>query len=452
MALVRFDTGMAISCGYVHSNWKDASYSNRRQKNHSQDRSWEYVYITGMYMPANKCGSNFKYSLVSYASANVDDDGIRTLDEYLLNIETGITNSQAYVDLAQATTVWVKCPLGGLSAPDQLVELQADKTTMQLIGSPILTGIINSNQGDFWEMTINPKKLAQSNSLHVVRSNADDNECSVLAKVSSSAFGVWVDPNESNKALQMMSSADVHLGCLLAFWVLQTGLLTVTGDLRKAGYIDLSPSKYTGGSLASLWRGLGPVLKNTLIPAARLGIVHSDLRAGSNRTANIVVNQTADGSFDLQIIDFDSFCLLDEHPDGVSSLERTLVPDGDMKALDYLLLQVHLLGQAWLKEIDQASVRGQVVTSSALAFGIGEEPIPEIAITLLWQYYGLCLHGQSGAFGLDSMEAAVMAEWRNRVTVLPIETLADDDDIVAMKEAFSAIGITGNALHSRPIP
>jgi hypothetical protein len=159
-------------------------------------------------------------------------------------------------------------------------------------------------------------------------------------------------------------------------------------DLTMDGYDVLSPKtlRDSGVSKSSLWLAVGNLLRKTLLPAAKVGIVFSDLRSGFDTTANVLVKSEGGQVIDLQLVDFDSFVNQEAIPSS-SSDKRYLSSDFD--ALTYLFLQVLQLGQTYHMETIQKKVDGHILSKVALnVFNFTDRgEVPEEAVLRVWEFF-----------------------------------------------------------------
>lgn len=181
------------------------------------------------------------------------------------------------------------------------------------------------------------------------------------------------------------------------------------------------------------------ILEDTLIPAAKLGIVHADIRPGYDSTANLLCCNNNDGAASsiarLELIDFDSFC------------EPIVIPDHDKRALqgvdamNYLFLQVCLLGHTWKEHTSQRNVEGKVFSRMSTNYGIGNPDfpsLPEESIMMVWNYFDSKFANSNTAFSCTDEETKAMAEWRKKNNNKAQQKYHDDK---WFHEIFVAVGI-----------
>ena len=121
-------------------------------------------FVSGHYVPPAECGKAFRYASNSFASANVDRNGIHTLAEYLWNVEEGVGIALKYLDQ------WKSCkralvemkPLGG--------SFQGLSSNAKLIATPLFSSGPTVTQGDMWEISATLEDLKRGTSpLELVR-------------------------------------------------------------------------------------------------------------------------------------------------------------------------------------------------------------------------------------------------------------------------------------------
>jgi hypothetical protein len=96
---------------------------------------------------------------------------------------------------------------------------------------------------------------------------------------------------------------------LFAAFDMGVGIVTVMADLSKRGYGMLSPQGFTG-KIATLWEGFRNLVTKVLLPLAKIGFIHADIRPGFDETTNVLCKVegvgTASESAVLKLIDYES--------------------------------------------------------------------------------------------------------------------------------------------------
>ena len=396
-------------------------------------------YIRGDFLPPPTCGLGFSYQVTAASPASDNEAISQAFYEYLRTIETGFDIAHKFC----TGEMGPPRPLGGCGLPEE-VEALGTNETLSFISSPIYSDHLRSSQGDIWSVTTTYKDIAALARIKHCRYNREsDVEAKVLIKVSSIAVaGTWVEPRESSDALAELSANEaVDLGALLGYRSSAAGLITIMRDLRTEGYADLCPQDMCPEkfSLSSLWLAVRELLINTLLPAAKDGYVFSDLRAGYDVTANVLVKHQQGSVVDLKLVDFDSFVSKNSIPSSVTD-GRYL--DGNyFDALQYLFLQVLLLGQAYESEIKQQDVGGRRLSSYAYSAFVFQERgnFPEAAVMRLWDYFWARFLEED--FSCQS-DASIDA-WRDNGAMRNTETLQNDETFLYFKSILEVIGMIG---------
>lgn len=130
---------------------------------------------------------------------------------------------------------------------------------------------LKSGQGDVrvWSMEAAPKDfLGSFVGIIAVRENASGEKEKMLVKVSSdAAFGTWIDPSDSFRSRLLLNTYKVPLSDSNP--LLRDSSQRIQNTLAWGCW---------GRHLCTMESNL----ECTLIPAARVGIVHSDIRPGYN--------------------------------------------------------------------------------------------------------------------------------------------------------------------------
>jgi hypothetical protein len=237
-----------------------------------------------------------------------------------------------------------------------------------LVATPVSkygVGGLRISQGELFKATVNLQKLRSSVSgpdeVFWCRDAYADKDTSVLVKVSSrSCFHLLVPPESAYlyRLVERRWMADdairrVLSKSLYGFYVTpgMHGLVQLLPDLQKKRYGALHPEDWLfAGTWSALWDSFAVFVTGTLVPLARYGIVHADLRAGYDVTSNVLYNPAA-GS--MRMIDLDSLCdwnsLLGvpSIPDKRNIDPYDLPPCMRSTALGFVLGQVLCVSEAW---------------------------------------------------------------------------------------------------------
>jgi hypothetical protein len=197
-------------------------------------------------------------------------------------------------------------------------------------------------QGEIFTGTLNIHRLVEDQKVkltfaHFLVFNGQDADVKVAVKVSSKAVHYCLtDPEQAWNALHSiyiskylspaLDSMPPKLDdVLLAVYSTPIGLITIMKDLTEEDYNVLRPSAYKD-NLLTLWAAFIELLRNVLIPMAKLKFIHPDIRPGYDETSNVLwkFNDEADKSKGaiMKLIDFESIVRYDDWraPDGSQSL------------------------------------------------------------------------------------------------------------------------------------
>jgi hypothetical protein len=126
-------------------------------------------------------------------------------------------------------------------------------------------------------------------------------------------------------------------------------------DLLSEGFEPLYPQRLMErNQWGSLWAAFERFVRGTLIPLAKVEVVHPDLRPGFNCTANLLY---CDRTKEIRMIDLDS--LVDFEVWGLNepvnhryiSLKRNLGHRTVVTPMDFVFKQVVVIAEAWIQEV-----------------------------------------------------------------------------------------------------
>jgi hypothetical protein len=259
-------------------------------------------------------------------------------------------------------------------------------------------------QGELFMAAVNLHKLQASVSgPHTVFwccDTYDDKETSVLIKVSSmSCFNLMV-PSERAYLYGLEDrhwEADAEIRQVLS-WSLyglyvtpgKHGIVQLLPNLAQQRFEILRPERWLfDDTWSALWDAFAGFVTETLLPLAKYGIVHADLRFGYDVTSNVLYNPAAapGGGSIMRMIDLDSLCKLedlralpsvvttgddddDDHhrrADGRTISPRSLPIKLKASALGFVLGQVIGAAEAWLEEIRDADVTANATIARVVA-------------------------------------------------------------------------------------
>lgn len=171
----------------------------------------------------------------------------------------------------------------------------------------------------------------------------------VIIKASSIAVHrMLIHPDVSFPVLKLASSA--LWDCpLLAVLRRNAGMITIMDDLSEQGYAILRPESGFSTNLASLWKGFKRLVIAVLVPLAKLGVIHADIRPGFDLTANILYKVVDDGKVQMQLIDYESVVDLmawnaPPNHGGYLSIGK------NKNAMAFVMWQCIAVAYAWLEE------------------------------------------------------------------------------------------------------
>jgi hypothetical protein len=139
----------------------------------------------------------------------------------------------------------------------------------------------------------------------------------------------------------------------------RSGLVQLLPNLRDIGYTVLCPHQWLHErSWSALWVAFARFVKGALIPLAKYDIIHADIRAGYDTTANILYNPAV-GS--MRMIDLDSLCTFDmllgmPQVSDLRNIRPRRLPARMRTALGFVLGQVVCVAEAWLQQVPSQSV------------------------------------------------------------------------------------------------
>jgi hypothetical protein len=130
------------------------------------------------------------------------------------------------------------------------------------------------------------------------------------------------------------------------------GMLTIMADLSAQGYTTLSAAGHRG-KISALWEGFEKLVKNVLLPMARMGIIHADIRPGYDETSNVLCTVegegTAQAKASLKLIDYESVVAIStwRAPANGSYIENQL----NWSATTFVWWQCLAIAHAWKNNI-----------------------------------------------------------------------------------------------------
>ncbi len=131
----------------------------------------------------------------------------------------------------------------------------------------------------------------------------------IRLKAAASKIARWMSP-EKKRVMRASAVLLNEFGSVLYAAVkTSAGMLTIMSDLSAQGYTTLSAADHRG-KLPVLWEGFQNLVKNVLLPMARMGIIHADIRPGFDETSNVLCKLEGEGTAEmkasLKLIDYES--------------------------------------------------------------------------------------------------------------------------------------------------
>jgi hypothetical protein len=166
----------------------------------------------------------------------------------------------------------------------------------------------------------------------------------------------------SSDSEQTLKDEIAKVLCAVAYNASRGLLATAMKDLTLGGYSDsgeysdipFGPLEHEkirqAQSLPNLWSAVESLVKTVLLPMARLGIVHMDIRPYKEETHNIMFRMGVDGNMELRLVDYESLAPITHSTEGKN---HPAINSGDLRqrsALEYLWWQMLWLAFVWQSE------------------------------------------------------------------------------------------------------
>jgi hypothetical protein len=180
--------------------------------------------------------------------------------------------------------------------------------------------------------------------LYSLPENADPWERVVRGVLSQSLHGVYVTPD-------------------------RCGVVQILPDLLRLKYSPLPHGNdLDAAGWVALWRAFASLVTGVLVPLARAGIVHPDVRTGYDATSNLLYN-AADGS--MRLIDLDSLCTYERLLDlprvaDLKYLSARGLPGTLASAMGFVLGQVVCAAEVWIGRTLHNEVKANATFLGAL--------------------------------------------------------------------------------------
>jgi hypothetical protein len=353
-------------------------------------------WVSGAMQVPQACGDSFYYSV--HDSGRFSDSGENGSIEQAvaLYIDTIRFGLEAAIKVQEKLALG-ETPLAVPSSGQTLMIGNVTLNQLQFCASPI-PGAVTSHdptiakswtvsQGDLFRGRLNVGEVVQSYDATFFRrgSKQQTKPSNVLVKVSSTTVhDLFTDLSNPYNALRLINAVGgallvEEIGSVLHAIVPDVpALVTIMDDLTMDGYNVLKPVKHRErGNLRVLWAGFQDLAERVLLPMAKLDIIHTDIRPGSDKTSNILCKfETDEGGLSkatLKLIDYESLVLYrgwDPHYlDG-----RYMQKDQGWDATTYLWWQCMAVAYTWKESINADSLRtDKVLADMKHALLVGTE-------------------------------------------------------------------------------
>jgi hypothetical protein len=361
----------------------------------------EQGWVHGNLVTPRFCGDGYAFNVDAYGPVLLARGANHSPVAAYLDVMTkGLRVANRFLDrLLSDQPLPAPCPLSGrelrFGIPAVLAEAEEPThvvapnllTNVELVATPVSRyGIeprprtahhprIRISQGELFLATVNVRLLRsalRSMERHRVfwcrdaahPSSDEEEPQTVLFKVSSdSCFDLLIPSGAAylrhlDEAQWMHADGAVRGALSRSLW---GGYITPDGDglvqllpnLQHGNYTGLSPRvlcEDDASGRGALWRAFARLVREVLLPLARAGVVHSDVRAGFDVTSNLLHNP-ADES--MRLIDLDSLCKfsrLERLPDvtDLKNISAQELPAPLRSAMGFVLGQVICAAEVWL--------------------------------------------------------------------------------------------------------
>lgn len=348
-------------------------------------------WVSGELLFPYSCGSPFKYCVKSYGNYQYLNE-----QEEALSIERALA---LYFDTLlfglRAARRVLRDRVGRPYKPDPMSGAQLmigkRKLDLQLIASPIpkpehafgqntsyQTQTLVVSQAEFFYGHLNVSDTLAKSQLPVYfyrRFVEVNDEVPVLIKVSSKAVHPFlIEPDGAFEAIDAatdtlasprIADADVErsdpekesinrekvAGALLAVVVDPqfAGLITIMADLSEQNYKVLKPVATYPSQLSILWGGFKDLVVGVLLPLAKCGVIHADIRPGFDFTANILFKPVREGKVRMELVDFESLVKFSRWKASKDDIGY-IANEGIWVATSFVWWQCIFVAYAWLEE------------------------------------------------------------------------------------------------------
>jgi hypothetical protein len=331
-------------------------------------------WVSGRLEIPEACGGRFHFCVEDFGHFHHDTDEEEdasvknALAVYLDTVLFGLTEAiKVHNDLVE-NRMRPAVPASG-----QCLMIGEALLDLRFCASPIpgANPLETSNEDDSWIISqgdLFTGKLNVSETLMRSRSERIDffaetfsKEVDVIAKVSSlTVHNILIDPRTALSALKTLKTKRKirkEIGAVLYSVIeMKAGLVTIMADLSKQGYQTLKPREQRD-KLDVLWAGFADLVENVLLPMAKIGIIHPDIRPGFDVTSNMLCKlEDNDTRAVIKLIDYESLISFQYWIAPVND-GRYVKPGPTWNATTFVWWQCICLAYAWHHQLDANTLR-----------------------------------------------------------------------------------------------
>jgi hypothetical protein len=314
-------------------------------------------------------GGLVTYKVESHITFQEVDFEKKAIACYLRALRKGLKNANAIYDQYRATPSLLRPPDSMCGAKLRIGTYEVPGPV--LVASPIpyanattYPALARIAQGELFSFAAADSTwLRQAGKSFVVFGDSTNDQEQLLLKVSCAAVhNNLIAKKDCWSALRNIRAGSAALKAkiaevLLLCWRPKDAytLVTVMKDRRNT-HSHLYPSQFTV-EMGRLWAGFSTLVKDLLLPLARLEVIHADIRVGWRKTHNILYpkNDKEDG---LLLIDYDSLIEGDlavevEENGSAVSMKILNYNLGPQSSVQYVLWQILWMAYVWALRNDE---------------------------------------------------------------------------------------------------
>jgi hypothetical protein len=358
---------------------------------------WALAHLT---VP-KECGGGFSIGVTAFGKLSDSQSAVSLLAVYLHVMASGLEAASEWLRKVKESGEPPRPALmsgrtlmfGNETRLDEFTVPAAQKElspSLELLATPVSrygSNCFKIAQGELLQATLHLERLRAATTggrlVFWCKDNFDKEEAvqQVLIKITSfPCFNVLVRSNFlvniGSEGSTTETIAEILSQSLHGLYVTKsrTGLVQILVDLRSQGYRRLRPEDVVRkAGWKVLWTAFENFIVNVLLPLGRANIVHTDIRAGFDETANLLYNSEK-GS--IVMVDLDSLCSLDTwesvtlRRSELRYLKLTRLRMRQLEAftsLDFVCLQATCIAEVWLAReendkvnADDAVFRGRI--------------------------------------------------------------------------------------------